>query len=167
LKQGRLNHGTAMPGLSVAHATEWNINLERDGSWSNQSVRAFGSPLPMGEVNFRCRSKPMKRVSSKISCAMSTNAQQNGTRSSMVVPSPRPAPRQSSVTESVVLPPVPRGASCPKSKSNRPNAGSAKGRQTGHPAHRARSSACTNFPAAPGVPTQTERNPSRVRRQIQ
>jgi hypothetical protein len=76
-------------------------------------------------------------------------AQRIGARSSMVVPHRPPPARQSSVTESVVLPPGPRVSIMPKSKSSPSNAGSAKW-QTKRPAHRAKSSACTNFPAAPG-----------------
>jgi hypothetical protein len=120
-----------MHGLSVAHATDGNKN----------SI-AHRHP---------CRIAQFARTPPKHSLRMSNIAL---LQSSIVVPSP-PRARQSSVTESVVLPPASRGASCPKSKSNRSNVGSTKCRQAGNPAHRATSS---SFLAAPVVPTPSGRS---------
>jgi hypothetical protein len=70
----------------------------------------------------------------------------------MLVPSP-PQPRLSVTESSLRSRPHQRGASWPKSRPSPSNAGSVEFWLTGHPAHRATNSVCSNFPAAPGVPT--------------
>ena len=128
---------------------------QRGNLKSNSRRRRVRTGDPLRSARIR----PEKRFPAK-----SNIAQHNGTQSSMVVHH-RPDLSNHRWTERIA--PAPRGASCPSSKPCRSNAGSTKCRQTEDPAHRAKSSAWTSFPAATCVPTRIESNPSRVRRKIQ